>query len=663
MFFGVKFEKIGLVFLVLLAIGVFSYAAYTTLIPSPGHGGGKIYVDINGNVILLQDAIDQNKLMGNYLKGTQLNSTHPSIEIGHFGTNVLVRVSGSDQNLQAAINKGTLCSNTPASAYTSPAPNPGHYASSILIRSPKRIEETLQNAIDSNEFCTCGNSICENGLNGNADYNENCSNCNSDCGNCTSCTSEPDTNFCNRNNAHCEYFRGLDNCEIDRNVNCGTCTLPQTCGGSGILNQCGCTPQCPIGSCGNQPNGCGGTIYCGPCSSSTCDLNVLMDDTNYALNYAVGFLTSRMIIVNNSGTNFSGYNNAKILVEKPLGIWQQLGTTSTPIDTDYMWYITDSISCKDANGDLFWYSATSRKIGGYCHKVTVMGVPTSSDYHISFDNPNYEVLKSNFAGWKTVDNLMQPFFTINLPALTNGQSTTTNPIMWIVSKAIDKIPQNRFKAKIICDLNPINSSPVFYDFNLAATINSPTKNEGLSKYVIDENLSTVNYSIVSQNASKVTCSISDKNLLYTPFTNYTGIASCIVRATDSGGLTDDANVKICVAETDAQLCVGHCGSNYPITDSCGVTRNINCPNNCTPGATCNISHVCVCAPNGSYHGGSCYLINVGWNGCDAATGTSVCSYNGSCLQTLTRLCTTAGYTGVSVNIVNNFPSGYWTCVC
>ena len=257
MFFGIKFEKIGLVFLVLLAIGVFSYAAYTTLIPSPGHGGDKIYVDINGNVILLQDAIDQNKLMGNYLKGTQLNSTLPNIEIGHFGTNVLVRVSGSDQNLQAAINSGSLCSKTPASAYTSPAPNPGHYASSILIRGPKRIEETLQNAIDSNEFCACGNSICENGLNGNPDFNENCSNCNSDCGNCTSCTSEPDANFCNRNNAHCGYFKGLDNCGIDRNVNCGTCTLPQTCGGSGILNQCGCTPDSNINFCSSHSILCG----------------------------------------------------------------------------------------------------------------------------------------------------------------------------------------------------------------------------------------------------------------------------------------------------------------------------------------------------------------------------------------------------------------------
>lgn len=49
-------------------------------------------------------------------------------------------------------------------------------------------------------------------------------------------------------------------------LDCGTCTAPQTCGGGGASHQCGCTPitQCPAGTnCGTVPDGCGGTVSCG----------------------------------------------------------------------------------------------------------------------------------------------------------------------------------------------------------------------------------------------------------------------------------------------------------------------------------------------------------------------------------------------------------------
>ncbi|MBI2395060.1 MAG: hypothetical protein HYV09_36155 [Deltaproteobacteria bacterium] len=50
---------------------------------------------------------------------------------------------------------------------------------------------------------------------------------------------------------------------------------PQTCGGGGATGLCGCTPitACPTGKvCGSYPNGCGGTITCGTCSSGkTCN--------------------------------------------------------------------------------------------------------------------------------------------------------------------------------------------------------------------------------------------------------------------------------------------------------------------------------------------------------------------------------------------------------
>src|SRR5207247_49379 len=52
-------------------------------------------------------------------------------------------------------------------------------------------------------------------------------------------------------------------------LNCGTCTAPDTCGGGGVANQCGCTPAttCPDGdNCGTASDGCGGTLSCGTCT-------------------------------------------------------------------------------------------------------------------------------------------------------------------------------------------------------------------------------------------------------------------------------------------------------------------------------------------------------------------------------------------------------------
>ena len=49
---------------------------------------------------------------------------------------------------------------------------------------------------------------------------------------------------------------------------CGDCTTPQTCGGGGVANVCGCTPTtcAALGqSCGPASDGCGGTLDCGAC--------------------------------------------------------------------------------------------------------------------------------------------------------------------------------------------------------------------------------------------------------------------------------------------------------------------------------------------------------------------------------------------------------------
>jgi hypothetical protein len=60
-----------------------------------------------------------------------------------------------------------------------------------------------------------------------------------------------------------------------QNLDCGLCKLPNSCGGGGAANVCGCTktPQANAcaGKCGAVADGCGGTWDCGGCTApSTC---------------------------------------------------------------------------------------------------------------------------------------------------------------------------------------------------------------------------------------------------------------------------------------------------------------------------------------------------------------------------------------------------------
>jgi hypothetical protein len=84
------------------------------------------------------------------------------------------------------------------------------------------------------------------------------------------CTPETAAQFCARYGKNCSTFSGPDNCGVRRtNVACGSCTLPQTCGGAGNAGVCGCTPTTCAAqgkNCGSIPDECGGTLDC----SSTC---------------------------------------------------------------------------------------------------------------------------------------------------------------------------------------------------------------------------------------------------------------------------------------------------------------------------------------------------------------------------------------------------------
>jgi hypothetical protein len=81
------------------------------------------------------------------------------------------------------------------------------------------------------------------------------------------CVPEPTTTTC----AGVECGTKINNC--GQTVDCGgLCGKPQTCGGGGVPNQCGCTPTNPCDgvSCGTLTNNCALQVSCGCTGFNTC---------------------------------------------------------------------------------------------------------------------------------------------------------------------------------------------------------------------------------------------------------------------------------------------------------------------------------------------------------------------------------------------------------
>jgi hypothetical protein len=83
---------------------------------------------------------------------------------------------------------------------------------------------------------------------------------------CTACTAETNPEFCTRLGKNCGSVADIDNCGAPRTVDCGTCTLPETCSPSNVC----CTTSCSaFAECGDDD--CGG--FCGPLPLGECPLN------------------------------------------------------------------------------------------------------------------------------------------------------------------------------------------------------------------------------------------------------------------------------------------------------------------------------------------------------------------------------------------------------
>ncbi|NCO11264.1 hypothetical protein CO038_02055 [Candidatus Pacearchaeota archaeon CG_4_9_14_0_2_um_filter_39_13] len=58
---------VGIIASILIFAGVLLVLAYDGPIPNPGHGGDRVWVDINGTEMTLQDAIGNGEIFGSWL--------------------------------------------------------------------------------------------------------------------------------------------------------------------------------------------------------------------------------------------------------------------------------------------------------------------------------------------------------------------------------------------------------------------------------------------------------------------------------------------------------------------------------------------------------------------------------------------------------------------
>lgn len=81
---------------------------------------------------------------------------------------------------------------------------------------------------------------------------------------------ETDAEFCARLQKNCGQVSAEDACGLMRLVDCGSCVGPETCGGGGTANVCGCPLRTCTeagAQCGEIDDGCGGTLDCGGCGA------------------------------------------------------------------------------------------------------------------------------------------------------------------------------------------------------------------------------------------------------------------------------------------------------------------------------------------------------------------------------------------------------------
>jgi GH18 family chitinase len=123
------------------------------------------------------------------------------------------------------------------------------------------------------------------------------------------------------------------------NLNCGSCTSPESCGGGtpSVANVCGCTPTVTCAgagkNCGSIADGCGGSLNCGTCTSpATCGgggtANVCGTDTtapSTPASLAAGAITSSSVALSWSAST----DNTAVTGYKVFQGGTQIGTSTS----------------------------------------------------------------------------------------------------------------------------------------------------------------------------------------------------------------------------------------------------------------------------------------------------------------------------------------------
>ena len=149
--FGMKrVVNFGFGLVVLLGIGL--VFAYVQSIPSPGHGGDKVFIVVNGDSIDLQGAIDAGYFDTSYAGWGAYSGV---VNSGQLGEDIFVSLGGVNKNFQEAINDGSLCTFVPVpGSYSYSGSYPvGHNGEDVLV--DFGVEKSLQKAIDDGDFYEC----------------------------------------------------------------------------------------------------------------------------------------------------------------------------------------------------------------------------------------------------------------------------------------------------------------------------------------------------------------------------------------------------------------------------------------------------------------------------------------------------------------------------
>jgi hypothetical protein len=277
-------------------------------------------------------------------------------------------------------------------------------------------------------FCTRLSKNC-----GTLTANDNCgtSRTVNSCGTCTpgtqtctanvcvtTCTPETNTDFCTRLGKNCDPVTANDNCGTSRNVTCGTCNTPQTCGGGGTTNVCGIAWK---GSCETAGTGTvtgTGAWFVGADSYGGTSM-LTVPCTGPAAGTRCGPTPATTAFACNNGGRDGGYS---------------AHMAGTKANGDIYLGVTFGMRPVGSTGVKFWYKSTGAANGG----AIVFQVATIQNVHANGGWPTNEGT-CDPQGWTTNPYQCYNMPTFALAAEATGREVTIRwaDLVWTGNAGVD----------------------------------------------------------------------------------------------------------------------------------------------------------------------------------------------------------------------------------